>query len=114
MGSEKRIGIVLLAAALVACSCASPVADHEPSPEQEQNGYVEIRRCEVEISVIIVLQVLCMDVIIEAYTLHWLHFRTTASALTTLLRISNSSREIDYKTLHCLQWSKSIASQVRV
>ena len=63
MGSEKRIGIVLLAAALVACSCASPVADHEPSPEQEQNGYVESRRCEVEISVIIVLQVLCIDVL---------------------------------------------------
>ena len=63
MGSEKRIGIVLLAAALVACSCASPVADREPSPEQEQNGYVESRRCEVEISVIIVLQVLCMVIL---------------------------------------------------
>ena len=46
MGREKRLGLVLLAAVLLAQhSSASPVA--EPPREQEQNGYVESRRCEV-------------------------------------------------------------------
>ena len=49
MQAMGRIGIrVLLAAVLVACNCAFPAA--EPLlGEQEQEGYVESRRCEVKI-----------------------------------------------------------------
>ena len=57
MGREKRLGIVLLTAVLVACNCASPAAEALPA-EQEQDGYVESRRSEVEMYSTIDLQAL--------------------------------------------------------
>ena len=54
MGGQKRLGILLLAAVLAACTRASPAA--EPSTaEQEQDGYLESRRSEVEVCTIIIL-----------------------------------------------------------